>query len=159
VTSSHEIRVREADLEDPAQAEALALVIDSYARGPGGQNAPLSGWARGRLALGLRSHPAAMVLFAEIDAKPVGAAVCFWGFSTFAGKPSLNIHDLAVLPAVQGRGAGSALLSECERRARERGCCKLSLEVHDSNHGAKRLYEANGFGPWDRATLFVTKPL
>ena len=53
----------------------------------------------------------------------------------------------------------SALLKEVERRARERDCCRITLEVHDTNVGAKRLYEASGFGRWDSPTWFVTKPL
>ena len=89
----------------------------------------------------------------------VGAAVCVWGFSTFTGCPSLNVHDLAVLPDHRGRGVGLLLLEEIERRARARGSSKLTLEVHASNEGAIRLYRRFGFGRWDAPTLFVTKPL
>jgi ribosomal protein S18 acetylase RimI-like enzyme len=134
-------------------------IIDSYARGPGGQNAPLSEDARAAMAPGLAAHPAAFALLAWDGDAIVGAAVCVWGFSTFAGRPSLNVHDLAVLPEHRGRGAGRALLEEAERRARARGSAKLTLEVHHSNEGAKRLYARFGFGPWDEPTLFVAKPL
>lgn len=154
-----EFEIRQADLRDPAQGEALVEVIDSYARGPGGQNAPLTPLARSEMARGLAEHPAAEVLLAFVQDRVVGAAVCVAGFSTFAGKPSLNIHDLAVLPDCQGHGIGRALIEAVAERARTQGCCKLTLEVHDSNTGAKRLYEATGFGPWDPSTLFVTKPL
>jgi ribosomal protein S18 acetylase RimI-like enzyme len=68
-------------------------------------------------------------------------------------------NDLAVLPEFQSRGLGTRLLDEVERRARARGCCKITLEVHETNHGARRLYERFGFGPWRSPTLFVTKPL
>ncbi len=151
--------IREADLDDPGHARALVAIIDSYARGPGGQNAPISAEARERMAAGLAAHPAAFVLLAFESDEIVGAAVCVWGFSTFTGRPSLNIHDLAVLPDFRGRGIGHALLAEAERRARERDSAKLTLEVHDSNAGAKRLYERFGFGPWEPPTLFVSKPL
>lgn len=154
-----EIEVREADLARPADAAALVEIIDSYARGPGGQGRPLAADARASLARGLRDHPAATALLALADGRAVGAAVCVWGFSTFAGRPYVNIHDLAVLPGQQGRGIGTRLLAEVERRARARGCCKITLEVHDTNGGAKRLYERAGFGPWDSPTLSVTKPL
>ncbi len=153
------LSVEEADLEDPTQARALVEIVDSYARGPGGQNAPLTPQARSNLAAGLLEHPNAMVLLASADSQAVGTAVCIWGFSTFAGKPMINVHDLAVLPDFQGRGIGRALLSEVERRARTRGCCKITLEVHDTNEGAKRLYDSFGFGPWAPPTLFVTKQL
>lgn len=153
------LRVVDADLEDPAHGEALVEIIDSYAEGPGGQGRPLSAFARENLVEGLVEHPSATVLLALADERPVGTAVCFWSFSTFAGRPIVNIHDLAVLPEHRGRGTGRALLSEVERRARARGCARITLEVHDRNEGAKRLYRSFGFGPWDPPTLFVTKPL
>ena len=153
------VRIVEADLGNPEHAQALVELIDSYARGTGGQLAPLAPEARANLVPGLRRHPSAFVLLAVADGDSVGAAVCFWGFSTFAGKPLLNIHDLVVSPQYQNCGIGSDLLAEAERIARERSCCKLTLEVHDTNTGAKRLYEKVGFGPWSPATLFVTKHL
>jgi len=153
------LRVDEADLSDPVHGEAVVEIIDSYARGPGGQGAPLSAFARERLVSGLAAHPSASVLLAWADDRPVGVAVCVWSFSTFAGRPSVNVHDLAVLPSHRGQGAGRALLAELERRARKRDCAKMTLEVHDTNEGAKRLYREFGFGPWEPPTLFVTKPL
>jgi len=153
------VEVREAELDDERDGAALVAIIDAYARGPGGQNAPLPAAARDRLAPGLRDHPAAFALLGLVDGEAVGVAVCVWGFSTFAGKPSLNIHDLAVLSEWRGQGIGGRLLAEVERRARERDACKVTLEVHDTNRGAKRLYERHGFGPWEPPTLFVTKPL
>ena len=154
-----DVIVEEADLTDARQASAVVEIIDSYARGPGGQNAALTDFAREKLIAGLLDHPLAIVLLASVAARPVGIAVCVFGFSTFAGKPTLNVHDLAVLPDLQGQGVGHALLAEVERRARERGCSKISLEVLDTNDGAKRLYAQTGFGPWDSPTFFVTKPL
>lgn len=154
-----DVAIRDAKLDDPADAAALVEIIDSYARGPGGQSAPLSSDARARMARGLLDQPNAQVLFACAGARVLGAAVCLWGFSTFAGRPFLNVHDLAVLPEFRGRGIGERLLAEIERRARERDCCKLTLEVHSTNDGASRLYARFGFGPWDSPTLFVTKPL
>ena len=59
----------------------------------------------------------------------------------------------------RGRGVGQGLLDALEERARERGCCKISLEVHDTNTRAKALYRRRGFGPWEVPTWFVTKPL
>jgi len=150
--------VRQADLSE-SDAEALVEIVDSYARGPGGQNAPLSAEARASLAKGLREHPAAFALLAFDGARAVGAADCFVGFSTFAGKPFVNIHDLAVLPSHRGRGVGSRLLEEVERRARAISSCKVTLEVGDANHGAQRLYARHGFGPGESAPRFLRKEL
>lgn len=151
--------IRDADLDDPRDTDALFAILDSYARGPGGQNAPLTDEARKALAPGLRAHPQTFALLAIDGDAPVGAAVCFIGFSTFAGRPFLNVHDLAVLPEQRGRGLGRALLEEAERRARARGCCKMTLEVNESNTGAQRLYRAFGFAGWEERTLFATKRL
>lgn len=153
------IEVREARLEDDAEIAVLFEILDAYARGPGGQNAALPEAARAALGPGLRSHPMAFVLFGFLGGRVVGAAVCVWGFSTFAGSPTVNLHDFSVLPEAQGRGVGGALLAELERRARARGCGKMTLEVHDSNEGAKRLYARLGFEGWSPPTLFVAKPL
>lgn len=156
-----EIAIRDADLADPAHADALVALVDGYARGAGGQEAPLSAEARERMAPGLRGLPTAFVLLAFAGERAVGVAVCVWGFSTFAGRPSVNVHDLAVDPAFQRRGVGARLLAEVERRARARGAAKITLDVHETNEAAIRLYRRAGFGPFDGPvrTLFVAKPL
>jgi ribosomal protein S18 acetylase RimI-like enzyme len=75
----------------------------------------------------------------------VGLAVCFRGFSTFAARPLLNIHDFSVLPACRGAGVGRQLLAAIEERARAIGCCRLTLEVQEHNHRARGIYAAAGF--------------
>lgn len=154
-----QLTIRDADLADAAQGEALVRILDAYAREPGGQGQPLSAAAREGLVAGLREQAVGFALLAWHGEQALGAAVCQWGYSTFAARPSLNLHDLAVLPEHRGRGIGTQLLRAVEQRARERGCCKLTLEVHESNQGARRLYEREGFGPWRPATLFVSKAL
>jgi ribosomal protein S18 acetylase RimI-like enzyme len=156
---SNRITVRQARLEEESEVGMLFEILDAYARGPGGQSAPLSELARSNLGPGLRDHPNAFVLFGELDQRVVGAAVCVWSYSTFAGRPSVNLHDFSVLPEAQGCGVGSALLKELELRAQNRGCAKLTLEVHDSNDEAKRLYARFGFEGWAPRTLFVSKGL
>ena len=154
-----ELLIREADFKAPVDASAIVEIIDAYAQGPGGQNAPLSDLARSKMIEGLANHPMATVYLALTEDQPVGIAVCVWSFSTFAGRPSVNVHDLAVLPNFRNRGIGRALLDRVEAEARDRDCCKVTLEVHDSNVGAKKLYREAGFVSWDTVTLFVSKPL
>ncbi len=91
-------KVVEADLSDADHASGVLELIDGYARGPGGQSAPLTDEARGALAPGLLAHPNAFALLAFAGERAVGTAVCVWGFSTFAGRPTVNVHDLAVDP-------------------------------------------------------------
>lgn len=153
------VEVVEANLDEEAEVERLFEILDAYARGPGGQNAPLSEEARAALGPGLRAHPNAFVLFGRVGGRVVGAAVCVWSFSTFAGRPSVNLHDFSVLPEAQGRGVGTAILEELERRARAHGAAKITLEVVATNEGARRLYGRYGFLDGTPPVHFLSKPL
>lgn len=158
------LRVARADLGDAAQARAVADLVDCYARDPMGGGAPLPAAVSAALVPGLRQHPATLVFLAWDAERPVGVAVCFSGFSTFAARPLLNIHDLSVRPEWRGRGVGRALLRAIAAWAREHGCCKLTLEVLDHNAAARGLYASEGFEPPDMGhpgeqMLFLSKPL
>jgi GNAT superfamily N-acetyltransferase len=110
-----------------------------------GDGKPLSEAARREVIPGLRRHPTTLVFLAYHKAEPAGLAICFLGFSTFAGRPLVNIHDYFVLPKYRGTGIGRLLMTAVETRARELGCCKLTLEVQENNHRARALYAAAGF--------------
>jgi ribosomal protein S18 acetylase RimI-like enzyme len=135
----------EADLNRIDHQEAVIKLIDAYSRDPMGDGKPLSSEARSQLISGLRGHPTTFIVLAYQNGVPVGIAVCFRAFSTFAARPLMNIHDLNVLPEYRGQGIGRALLTAVEAKAREIGCCKLSLEVQENNHRARHTYAAAGF--------------
>lgn len=162
--ASGDIEIFEARLDRPEEARCVLELTDAYARDPIGGGQPLPESVRSELIDGLRAHPTTLVLLARVGGRDAGIATCFWGFSTFAARPLLNVHDLAVRPELRGRGVGRALLREVERRARERGCVKLTLEVREGNGRARRLYESEGYG-WSGAQdalgpdLFYTKRL
>jgi GNAT superfamily N-acetyltransferase len=153
------LSIRAADLADPTDAAAVVELVNAYALDPLGGGAPLAADVRARLVPGLRAHPTTLVLLAFADERPVGVAVCFLGFSTFQGRPLLNVHDLVVVPAARGQGVGRALLAAAEERARERGCGKLTLEVLDDNHRARTLYTSFGFADYAGPTRFLIKNL
>ncbi len=156
------IQVIEADLENPEHQRAVVDLIDGYAGGPMAGHSPLSPEVRQRLIPELRKQANRLILLALIDGRPVGIAVCFEGFSTFNARPLLNIHDLAVHPGYQQRGVGRRLLDEVERRAQERGCCRVTLEVLEKNDVARRLYRSLGFrgdGVDGDANYFLIKAL
>ena len=145
VPPTPEIVVRLADLHHPDDGRQIVELLDMYAREPIGQAAPLAEDVCQRLVRGLRDHPTTLVLLALENQKAVGIAVCFLGYSTFAARPLLNIHDLAVRPESRDRGVGRSLLKAAQQQAAERGCCKMTLEVREDNHGARRLYRDFGF--------------
>jgi GNAT superfamily N-acetyltransferase len=156
--------ITEADLARGDHAQAVVDLIDAYARDPMGNASPLSAEVRAALVPGLRAHPTTLVFLAYRGETPIGVAVCFRGFSTFAARPLVNVHDLAVLPAHRGQGVGRALLAAVEQKARDLGCCKLTLEVQENNQRARRTYAAMGFAqsehqPAAGGALFYTKPL
>ncbi len=158
------IEIIETDLERPEHQRAVVELLDAYARDPKGNGKPLADDVKRELIAGLQRHPTTHVFLAYASDRPVGIAVCFLGFSTFAARPLLNLHDLAVLAEYRGQGIARQLLEAVEAKAQELGCCKLTLEVDEHNHRARQLYRAAGFGPSDRIPqsglwLFMTKPV
>lgn len=135
-----------ADFADPVDAAAVVLLLDVYARDPMGGGAPLADDVRGALVPAMAQVPGAFALIARLDGEPVGLATCFMGFSTFAARPLVNIHDVSVLPAQRGKGIARALFAAVEAEALARGCCKVTLEVLSGNTRAKALYASLGYG-------------
>lgn len=155
-----EIDVTLANFDDSDDAANIVKIVDSYAREPQGGGRPLPDVVCQQMVAGLKATPGAFVLLARRRDQAVGAAVCFCGFSTFAGRPLVNVHDLSVLQEYRGQGIGTRLLQAVEEYARSRGCCKVTLEVREINPLAERLYRRLGYGdPSGYATRFLDKPL
>jgi ribosomal protein S18 acetylase RimI-like enzyme len=139
------LRIERLDPSAPRDAAALVALLDEYARDPTGGGTPLAEDARSRLPGLLASRPHYAGLIALDGERPVGLVNAFEGVSTFKARPLLNIHDIAVTASHRGRGVGRALLAAAEALARERGCCKLTLEALEGNVGAIGLYRSVGF--------------
>jgi GNAT superfamily N-acetyltransferase len=58
---------------------------------------------------------------------------------------SLYIAGVALLPEHRGRGIGTLMLAAARQKARGIGASELSLLCFESNPGARRLYEREGF--------------
>ena len=103
-------------------------------------------------------------MIAFVDGKPAGLVISIEGFSTFACKPLLNIHDVIVSPRYRGQGIAKMMLEKVEEIALRSGCCKLTLEVLEGNAPARNLYESAGFKPYQLDSkmgkaLFLEKKL
>ena len=142
------LNVRRVNYRDPADARALVMLLDAYARDPMGGGQGLAEDVKARLCSDLAAHPLASSFIAWRAEQAVGLVNCIEGFSTFACQPLVNVHDVAVLASHRGRGVGQRMLALVEVLARERGACKLTLEVLSGNLGAVRLYERVGFAPY-----------
>jgi ribosomal protein S18 acetylase RimI-like enzyme len=146
------IRVTQADYANPVHAAALVMLLDAYASDPMGGGEPLSDFAKGHLVPSLAARPQAysVLAFASADdSVPVGLVNCIEGFSTFKCKPLVNVHDVAVLAGYRGQRIGEQMLALAEAIARERGACKLTLEVLSGNTGAEKLYRRVGFAYYE----------
>ena len=158
------VSIIDADLKNSAHAAAITRMLDEYARDPleGGRGLPSA--VLDRMIDQLQRATMRLALLARVEDTYGGLALCFWGFSSFAARPAINIHDLVVGTALRGQGIGSALLAEVETRARSAGCSRITLEVRGANHAARRLYARNGFSGADEevpenVTLFCVKTL
>lgn len=146
------IRICRADYANPRHAEALVRMLDAYARDPMGGGEGLTDFAKDHVVRELAQLPDAFSVLAfdgAGDATPVGLVNCFQGFSTFACKPLVNVHDLAVSSGYRGQHIGERMLAFVEVLAREMGACKLTLEVLSGNASAMRLYARTGFAAYE----------
>ena len=143
-----ELRLCRADYHNPLHADALVQLLDAYAQDPAGGGEALSAFAKANLIKELAARPQAFSVLAFAGQQPVGLVNCIEGFSTFACRPLVNVHDVAVLPGYRGQRVAEQMLALVAQIAQERGACKLTLEVLAGNASAIRLYERVGFAAY-----------
>lgn len=93
---------------------------------------------------GWGANPVFEALIAELDGAPVGFALCFRNYSTWEGRAGLFVEDLYVAPEARRFGVGRRLLAAVARRAVERGCRRVDLNVLHWNP-ARDFYDRVGF--------------
>ncbi|MBD8495034.1 GNAT family N-acetyltransferase [Pseudomonas syringae] len=142
---SPEVLVLQASYTNPVHADAIGFVLNHYAEDVMGGGEPLPMDTRQQLAKELAKRAHAFSVLAFIAGEPVGLINCFEGFSTFACRPLVNIHDVVVLAQYRGQGISQKMLVKVEEIARQRGCCKLTLEVLEGNEVALAAYRKQGF--------------
>ena len=140
-----QISVLKADLNEGSQSDSIIFLLNSYAQDPAGGGKELSDFCKQNLISELRQLASCHVFIAFIGDDVAGLAICFEGFSTFACKRLLNIHDFVVLTRYRGRGASQVLLDEVEKFAKSMNFCKITLEVLDQNIPAMSAYKRFGF--------------
>lgn len=142
------LHILPVDYRNTAHCTALVMLLDAYAQDPMGGGEGLTQDVKDRLCHDLALRADAASFIAWLDGAPVGLVNCIEGYSTFKAQPLMNIHDIAVLPGHRGAGVGQALLAAAEQHAKERGCCKLTLEVLTGNTRALKSYLDFGFAPY-----------
>ena len=143
------ITIHKADYNNLSDGEAIKTILNHYACDPMGGGKEIDGTILDSVVEKLSKFPTAISYIASDGTKAVGLINAFENFSTFKGKPLINIHDIAVLEDYRGKGIGRMLLQAIEDEAVKRGCCKLTLEVLEGNQTAQYLYRSFGFNGYE----------
>lgn len=99
---------------------------------------------------GVLARTPQLVLVEEDEAGEIAGAV----LGTYDGRRG-RVSRLAVRPGLQGRGLGSRLLAELERRLAELGCPKVNLQVEADNAEVTGFYARHGYRQHD--LIFLEK--
>lgn len=145
----HSIFITQADLENKEHSENILSLLSQYAKDINGGGKDLSDDVKQNLIIELKKRSSAVILLAYKNQTAIGLAICFEGFSTFYAKPLLNIHDFVVSEKYRGQGIARQMLMELENIAKQRGYCKLTLEVLEGNLRAQKVYKDFGFDGYE----------
>jgi ribosomal protein S18 acetylase RimI-like enzyme len=138
-----------ADYLNSQHAEDIGYLLNNYAEDPMGGGTPLSDHVKQNLAKELSKVPHALSVICYVGDKPAGLINCFEAFSTFKCQPLINIHDIVVVKAFRGLGISQRMLTKVEEKAKEKGCCKITLEVLEGNEIARNSYMKFGFDGYE----------
>ena len=112
-----EVLVLQASYSNPVHADAIGFVLNHYAEDVMGGGKSLPADTLQQLAGELAKRPHAFSVLAFVAGQPVGLINCFEGFSTFACRPLVNIHDVAVIAQWRGKGISQKMLAKVEEIA------------------------------------------
>lgn len=134
-----------ADYANSEHQQQLRTLMNIYASDPMGGGTPLAEEVLQNLPKALQQCGNAFTLIARQNDHAVALLTGFETLSTFKAKPLINIHDVVVHPDFRRQGIARQLFAACEQRAKQRGCCKITLEVLTGNSHAQALYRQLGF--------------
>ncbi|MBC9225047.1 GNAT family N-acetyltransferase [Aeromicrobium sp. 636] len=143
--AEHPLRVREGDLElRHAQVADIEILLAFWANSAENAARPAD---EARLVAQLLARDPAAVIVAEQAGEIVGCVVAGWdGWRA-------NLYRLAVHPQQRGRGVGSRLLDQAERRLTALGATRMCAMVLDENDPGVSLWRSAGYAPqgeWSR---------
>ena len=143
------MNIIKADFSNPNHSKAILKLLNEYALDPMGGGRELSDHVKVNLVKELQKREGAHAILAFIDGEAAGLVICFEGFSTFACRPLLNIHDIVVTSKHRRKGLAKKMLQRVEKIASGLGCCKLTLEVLEGNNAAQAVYKSFGFSGYE----------
>ena len=138
------------DAREDERATIQAVTLAAYEEYTAVMPRPLWEAYRRQLLLTLDEKGSVERIVAESEGTVVGSVLlypplahAYRDVEVGAGWPEVRL--LAVVPGARGQGVGTALMDECERRARRAGATALGLHTMDMMREAVRLYERRGF--------------
>ena len=146
--------ITRVDYSNPKHAADLVFLLDYYASGASGGGKGLPQEVKDTLVEKLAALPHAFSVLCYADETPAGLANAFHLFSTFKGKPLVNVHDIIVHADFRRQGVSQLLLGEIETIARANDACKITLEVLEKNYSAINAYEKFGFAGYELDPTF-----
>jgi GNAT superfamily N-acetyltransferase len=149
-----QINIVHADLNNQQHAEAYLALMSHYASDPMGGGEDISDFAKQNLVTSLLKRNDIFIILIFANDQPAALLTAIEGFSTFACKPLFNIHDVVVHRDFRGKGLTKHLFGKIEDVAKQRDCCKITLEVLSGNEVACNAYKALGFSDYQLDPAF-----
>ena len=149
----------QVDLNNKKHCQQLIKLLDIYMQDEMGNGEPMKKELAPEILDGLRKHQSFLGFFALVDGQYAALANCNKNFSTFRAKPLINIHDFVVHSNYRGKGVGQFLLDSISEFAKQKGYCKINLEVREDNNKAQQLYGKAGYGDCKPRMYFWEKVL
>jgi ribosomal-protein-alanine N-acetyltransferase len=111
-------------------------------------------WTRDMYAWELQNRAVCHIYVIRTSEHPVAGFCAFWHVFD-----EIHINNVALRPALRGRGLGTALMHHVFTEARRLGATRATLEVRASNVAARRLYERLGFYVSGTRRNYYTNPV
>ncbi len=103
------------------------------------------------------SDPAVHTWIIEQGGQTAGYLIISTGFSMYYGGKDGFIDELFLKDEFRGRGGGTQIMTFANEQAKRLGLAYLHLEVTETNHHARRIYERQGFAPTGH--MLMSKPI
>lgn len=118
------------EMESAAELDAiLAIDAESFLRP----------WTRGMYEAALANPAVTRIFLARVGDDVAGYC------ATWLLPGELHINNMAIRPDWRRQGLARALLRHVLHVGESAGCPRATLEVRESNHAARQLYEGLGF--------------
>jgi ribosomal protein S18 acetylase RimI-like enzyme len=132
-------------LAEPHEADDVARLLIGFRDFYGRSEPPDASFHEGVRRLIVRDDTE--YLLASADREPAGVCQLRYRYGLWMAAEDCWLEDLFVREEDRGLGLGEALVRKAIKRARERGCGRVELDVSESNRAAWALYERMGFSP------------